>query len=787
MAQTAPALPARPRRGLPARGEADLPAEPWAGTLDEALSLDAEPPRWIGWRLRLLVGAVLTGCLGLYLLAVGLARQPHLDVHWRPTPGGQVVLAASSLPALQPHLGRTLSWIGGNQGRTWAADPLSLRESARWIASDPARARQAQALAWRAQALQGDEELPASVELGFEQTYPVYVELAPGGVGSLPGVFWLLGGLALVLYLVAAAVLLSGPSGLSVAYAITALAQCGNLVFMAVEAGQGLSASILPARWDWPARAAFDLATAAAVVQIAALHPHRLARGWMWVTLGWLLAAGLAIANAAGRLPQAWWAVQLGCTALGLLSLVLVSWSSRRQPHPYALVLRRFGAITLGTWVLLTLAVACTDQRPDLQFNVASVGAMIWYVFLASLLLLVPYLSRSQQVLREFSLLAATTTVATLLDLVFVAVFSLGQFASLTLSLFFALGAYLWAREWIVTHLLGSHRLTMERLFERLYRIARELETRPQRAGLLLTRLLRELFEPLEVWALRQGVDASRLVGNGSGLIVPVPHLPGAIEAGSDAAPRPAALLMRHARKGQHLFTADDARLTDRIVDQLRRAVAFDRAVEQGRSEERTRIAQDLHDDIGARLLTLMYQAPTRQMEDYIRYTLQDLKTLTRGLAAQSHRFADAAAEWKADLGQRLALAHCELVWKLDFDEDVELGMVAWSALTRVLRELVSNAIAHAQAKHVCVTITLQAGRLELSVADDGCGGDPQAWSHGLGLGGVRKRVKQLGGTVEWQAHKPRGVVCRVVVPQLVGGAADGELAGPAGEALPRH
>ena len=66
---------------------------------------------------------------------------------------------------------------------------------------------------------------------------------------------------------------------------------------------------------------------------------------------------------------------------------------------------------------------------------------MIWYVFLASLLLLVPFLSRSQQVMREFSLLAGISTVATSLDLLFVAVFSLGQFASLTLALFIALGA----------------------------------------------------------------------------------------------------------------------------------------------------------------------------------------------------------------------------------------------------------------------------------------------------------------------------------------------------------
>ena len=90
-----------------------------------------------------------------------------------------------------------------------------------------------------------------------------------------------------------------------------------------------------------------------------------------------------------------------------------------------------------------------------------------------------------------------------------------------------------------------------------------------------------------------------------------------------------------------------------------------------------------------------------------------------------------------------------------------------WSALTRVLRELVSNAIAHAQATQLSVSLRLSDDRLQLVVRDDGRGRNPQAWAHGLGLGGVRKRVKQLGGEVEWRELSPHGIGCRVVIREL--------------------
>jgi signal transduction histidine kinase len=53
---------------------------------------------------------------------------------------------------------------------------------------------------------------------------------------------------------------------------------------------------------------------------------------------------------------------------------------------------------------------------------------------------------------------------------------------------------------------------------------------------------------------------------------------------------------------------------------------------------------------------------------------------------------------------------------------------------------------------------------LSLTVADDGIGRAPDTWSHGLGLGGVRKRVKLLGGEVRWRENVPVGIVCEMRV-----------------------
>jgi signal transduction histidine kinase len=744
----------QPSAELPAaeRGESSFDAS----TLERSLAQQLPSSRWIGWRLRLLLLFALAGCIGLGLFIRQLGEIPHLDVLWRVNAAGSLEFVSSGDPALQGFEGRQLLGMAGPDGAVVVLDVLALQHASRWLVGDAQRERHAVLQAQLAELLDQPQ-----VRLFFQDGTVVDVHPTPRGPRGLGAMFWLLAALALVLYVIAMAVVLARPSLRNLIYGAMALCQAGNLLFIAVELLPGLGLPHGFAAWDASLRSAFDLLTGAALVHAAALHPRTLPGHSLMAFAAWTGAVVLSMLGIAGWLPHPWWTVQAVSLAFGAAAIGLFTWSYRLEPNPFAIVLRRFAIVGVGTLLLLTVAIVAAERQPGMQLSITTVGSVIWYVFLASLMLLVPFLSHSQQVMREFSMLAGVSTVATSLDLLFIALFSLGQFASLTLSLFLSLGAYAGARQWLLSHVVGNKLLTTERMFEHLYRIAREVEQQPEKLPELLSRMLRELFEPLELTRLDRPIGQARVFADGSALLVPVPVI------GGDERESIGLVLLRFAHRGTRMFTQEDARLTDRIVEQLRRAVAFDRAVEQGRHEERARIAQDLHDDIGARLLTLMYKAPDPEMEEYLRHTLQDLKTLTRGLAASSHPLAHAAAEWKADATQRLAAAQCQLRWSFTSDRDIVLSVVQWSALTRMLRELVNNTISHSQATQVEIDVSYERAGLQLRVSDDGIGRAPQTWSHGLGLGGVRKRVKQLGGEVEWRENEPRGITCLIRVPEL--------------------
>ena len=710
--------------------------------------------RLLAWGL---VAAVMV-LLWLQLLASG----PHLALHWQPGDSGAPTLAASSNALLKPWVGQPVQALLLPDGQRIETAAAGAAQVPRWIVGDASRAEQLLARQRIATALQ-----QARLTLLFAPPDQASLPVPSRGLGGLGLATWLLAGLALALLLAAGLVVQSQPGRAAGLFALMALAQSLNLLLIAAELLPGLGAPAWLVAHELALRWGADLMVAAAMVHLAALYPQRLARSRHAALLTWGLAAALLAGLLGGWLPGAWWWAQGWTLGAGLVAVGLLQRSRQRHGGPMARLLQRLVLAAVVTLALLTAAQALADQTGPGPHGVALIGSVLWHVFVASLMLLGPFLSRSRRMLRELALLAGISSVATSLDLLFETVLDLGPGASLVAAVGLSAGLYAMARRWILAQLTGSTGISAERLFDSLYRVARALEPAPEQAERQITDLLREVFDPLEVSRSGQTVSRVRVTQDGSTLVVPIP----AVADGQAQASAPGSIVLRHARQGRRLFSPDDLQLAERLIDQLGRAVAYDRAVERGRTEERTRIAQDLHDDIGARLLTLMYKAPNAEIEEYIRHTLQDLKTLTRGLAASNHRLSHAAAEWKADLSQRLTATGCDLQWSFSIDRDLTLNVVQWSGLTRVIRELVNNIISHARASQVEVSAQVDRGQFTLVISDDGIGREPGAWSHGLGLGGVRKRVKLLGGQVQWREATPRGIRCELRIPLRPTGA----------------
>ncbi len=729
----------------------------WLIGIDTPAERPATPVPTFAWRRRLVIVVGCAGLIAILMLAAKLADAPQLNAQWRVGAQGLYELVSSREPNLSRLAGQTLTSVIDAEGRLINVDAALLERPVRWVVDRGDRNRHMATQQELAHALEGPE-----VTLLFRNGALATVAPESRGFGDLGGMFWLTALLALVPLLIGWMVVLTRTQPRNVLFCVMSQAQALSLLLIAIESVPGIGPPALLSMVDALPRMLLDVCTAAAIVHLCAINPRQLPGSRAIGAAAWAVSIGVMAYAELAAPSSLWWATQILLLALGAIAIGLLTWSYRTMPHPFIIVLRRFGALAFTTLAILTAAVALSGTGAGDTHNIASIGSTVWSVFFSTLLVLMPFLSRVQHTLREFTMLAGVALFAAVVYLLFVIVFSVGKFASLSLALFAALAIYVGIRQWTMQRLTRARVQTIESMFERLYVIARAMESHPGRASALVATLLREVFEPVEAINSDRSDSQARVMHDGAELLVPVPQLHEQTD--------PHALVLRFAGRGTRLFTGEDARLTDRLVEQLRRAINFDRAVEQGRSEERIRLAQDLHDDIGARLLTLMYQAPTQEMENYLRHTLQDLKTLTRGLAAPGHQLSDAAAEWKADIAQRFEAVPMELAWSFEADNDPMLGVVQWSSLTRILRELVSNAIAHSMASRVNIDIELRDREMTIRFVDNGIGRRPADWSHGLGLGGVRKRVKLLGGEVEWAEMQPHGIRCFVHVQEVVPG-----------------
>ena len=190
--------------------------------------------------------------------------------------------------------------------------------------------------------------------------------------------------------------------------------------------------------------------------------------------------------------------------------------------------------------------------------------------------------------------------------------------------------------------------------------------------------------------------------------------------------------------------------------------------VEQVTERERKRIAADLHDDLGAKLLTIVHTSESERISTLAREALEEMRLSVRGLTGKPVRLADALGDWRAEVVSRLAQAGIEGEWLAPEDLPQTLSARAYVQTTRILREATSNIIKHSGASLCSVTASIANGDFLLVVQDNGEGISNEIdhrLDRGHGLASMKNRAKQLQGQCLVESGTGYGTVIRLTVP----------------------
>ena len=213
-----------------------------------------------------------------------------------------------------------------------------------------------------------------------------------------------------------------------------------------------------------------------------------------------------------------------------------------------------------------------------------------------------------------------------------------------------------------------------------------------------------------------------------------------------------------------------DRRLAEATAEMERNYVQMaELRVEQVTEKERKRIAGDLHDDLGAKLLTIVHTSESERISSLAREALEEMRLSVRGLTGKPLPVADALADWRAETVSRLGQAGIEVDWRSPTEDVTQLlSARAFVQTTRILREAVSNVIKHSGASHCKVRCTLGQQDFVLVVQDNGKGIPMELdgkLDRGHGMASMKHRAKQMQGQCLVESGPGYGTVIRLTLP----------------------
>ena len=228
-------------------------------------------------------------------------------------------------------------------------------------------------------------------------------------------------------------------------------------------------------------------------------------------------------------------------------------------------------------------------------------------------------------------------------------------------------------------------------------------------------------------------------------------------------------------------------------LGQLRQLAAYSEKV---REDERTRIAREIHDELGSLLVGLKMdvnwmdkrlgeqpgrdglhaeeahqrlRAKCRNMSHLIEAAVDNVGRIITDLRPSilDHQGLWAALEWQVhEFAQSAELA---LDWQMQGTQDVVLPEPQAMAVFRIVQEMLSNVGRHARATALVLRIGVRDEVLTVSVQDNGCGAASQSFeaANAYGVMGMRERARHFGGELEISSQIGLGSAFYLRMPLL--------------------
>ena len=222
--------------------------------------------------------------------------------------------------------------------------------------------------------------------------------------------------------------------------------------------------------------------------------------------------------------------------------------------------------------------------------------------------------------------------------------------------------------------------------------------------------------------------------------------------------------------------------------EQLRKLTAH---IQTAREEEKTRIAREIHDDLGGTLTALKMEtyrlagklsgnAQTAPLLDHVESMTQLIDNavgVTRRVISDLHpTIIDdlglvAALEWQGvQFHKRTGIA-CEVVCADDSEDERKLDKAPAINLFRIFQEALSNVARHSGATRVSAEFHQGDDEIILSISDNGRGlpKDHTIAQTSYGMRGMRERVAQLDGHIKFDSPPGGGLRVTVILPIAAG------------------